>query len=349
MREHRSSHRKDDAALALHLQDVDPAAAPEVVDRVEPEREAVVERQQPASLDVKCLPGQIAPVSATARGIDQQGSQARRAQHPLERGAGKRGLGREADLAAVPCHAALAHEDRPAGSHFEPALRPDLEEGARLRSGEGDRGGSPRGFVKSRLESRLLGRRNLACRRLQRGRGVRERPASARSVAPRPTQRLFDLRDPSPRARHTEVLERKPELTAQLVQEAEIQVAAQVPRRKLDRRPQLLLGLGKPPGLEEDQAEVGPEDLGRGVFSEEGSRRVRSLVVAPALELEKRNQVEDVLVVGPQSPRLLELRPGFFETSLPHLAPRAVQVQEEQSLIHGGRFCGGARHGRSPG
>ena len=96
-------------------------------------------------------------------------------------------------------------------------------------------------------------------------------------------------------------------------------------------------------GLEQDQAEVGAQDLRGRVVLEQRPRRVGGLVVVTALELEQREQVEDVLVARPQRPRLLELAPGPVELPVAHAAPRAVQVEQEESLIDGGQIAGGGR------
>jgi hypothetical protein len=74
------------------------------------------------------------------------------------------------------------------------------------------------------------------------------------------------------------VLEREAQLAARLVEEAEIEVAAEVARRELDRLAQLELGLGEESRLEQDQAEVRAEDLGLGL-----SARSRRAAAAASL------------------------------------------------------------------
>ena len=128
-------------------------------------------------------------------------------------------------------------------------------------------------------------------------------------------------------------------------------MAAQVARRELDRLAQLELGLGEESRLEQDESEIGPEDLRLRVVGEQPARGRGGLVVVPALELDHRDEVEDVLVLGAQSARLLELGPGVLELPLAHAAPRAVQVDEELALI-GGRGLdvpGGRGHGQPSG
>ena len=161
------------------------------------------------------------------------------------------------------------------------------------------------------------------------------------------SERLTGAREAASRPGHAQMLEREPELAARLVEQAEVEVAAEVAGGALDRRSELLLGLRQAAGLEEDQPEVGAENLGAGVVLEELPRRRSGLVVAAALELEQRDEVEDVLVLRPQRTRLLQLGPRLVEVPAPHRAAGAVQVQQEETLIHGGKVAGGARHGRA--
>ena len=141
------------------------------------------------------------------------------------------------------------------------------------------------------------------------------------------------------------MLEGQAELAAALVQEAEVEVAPQVPRREVDRRAELPLGVGEPPGLEEDQAQVRTEDLGGRVLLQQRARGRGRFVVAAALELEQGDEVQNVLVLGPERARLFELRPRVVEAPRTGASPRAVEVQEEEPLIHGGTLSDGARHG----
>jgi hypothetical protein len=67
-----------------------------------------------------------------------------------------------------------------------------------------------------------------------------------------------------------------------------------------------------------------------------------------ALELDERDQVEDVLVLRAKRSRLLELAPRFFELALAHAAPGAREMNEERTLVGVGRVevPGGVGHGQ---
>ena len=162
--------------------------------------------------------------------------------------------------------------------------------------------------------------------------------------AARTPQSFFDLQDTAPGARHAQMLESKSELPAQLVEQAEIQVAAKVARRQLDRFAQLQLRLGEEPGLEENQAEVGAQDFGRRVLGQERPGRRGRLVVVPALELEERDEVQDVIVAGTQGARLRQLVPGLLELTVAQTLARAIQVQKKETLVDGWQIASGARH-----
>ncbi len=307
----------------------------------------MIQRQEAAALDDERLAVQVPAVRAAPRVADEQSAQARGPQHSLERSSAKGRLGAEADFAAVPGHAAFADEHDTAGSDLESPLRPDLEERARVGGGDGHRrraiGGLGKGGrVRSRLhrpEPRDRALPQVAGRldRIRRGR------ASA-GLPPRAAQGLLDLGDAAPGARHPQVFEGESQLPAHLVQEAEVEVAPDVAGRLFDRFAQFELRLGQIPRLEQDQAQVGAQHRRRRVPGQQHARRRGGLVVVAALELEQRDEIQHVLVAGPESSRLTQLVPGFLDLARPQASPRAVQVQQEKTLVDGSRIVGGAGH-----
>ena len=125
-------------------------------------------------------------------------------------------------------------------------------------------------------------------------------------------------------------------------------MAPEMPGRELDGLAKLELGLREKAGLEQDQAEIRAEDLRGRVVGEERAGRVGRLVVVPALEFEKRQEVEDILVARSERPGLLELLPGLVEPAIAHALARAIEVEKEQTLIDGGQFVGGGLQGMAP-
>ena len=221
----------------------------------------------------------------------------------------------------------------------------------RERSGASGNGGCSSGA--SATGGKLLdrdaarGHRHLADLGLRRGRrvGVGRAAGGLAAVA---AQRLLDLDDPPLRARDPEMFEGQPQLSARLVEQAEVEMAPEMPGRELDGLAKLELGLREKAGLEEDQAEIRAEDLRGRVVGEERAGRVGRLVVVPALEFEKRQEVEHVLVARPERPGLLELLPGLVEPAIAHALARAIEVEKEQTLIDGGQIVGGGLHGIAP-
>ena len=132
MGDHRAADGEDDRALSLHAEHVDAAALSKVLDAVHAERQAAVEREKAAALDVERLPVQVAPVRPATGVVDEQRADARGPEDPLERGPPEHRLDAEAHLAAVPGDAALADEHDAARGDLDAALGTDLEERPRL-------------------------------------------------------------------------------------------------------------------------------------------------------------------------------------------------------------------------
>jgi hypothetical protein len=63
------------------------------------------------------------------------------------------------------------------------------------------------------------------------------------------------------------MLQREAQLAPHLIEEPEVEVAAQMAGAQVDRLLQRPLGLRQPARLEEDQAQVGPQDLEEGLSS----------------------------------------------------------------------------------
>ena len=136
------------------------------------------------------------------------------------------------------------------------------------------------------------------------------------------------------------MLQGEAELAPRLVQEPEVEVAAQVTGAHLDRLAELQFRLRQEPGLEEDESQVRAEHFRTGIVREQGARRVGRLVVVPALEFEEGEKVQDVFVVGTDAAGLVELFPGVLEAALAYAAARPIQVKEKEALIDGGRVAG---------
>jgi hypothetical protein len=102
VREERPGDREDDAAVALDAQDVHAPVHAEIVDRLEPEREAVVEREEAAPFERQRLPGEVPPERVAPRIVDEEVAAAVGAQDRLEARPPERLLRREPDVAAVP-------------------------------------------------------------------------------------------------------------------------------------------------------------------------------------------------------------------------------------------------------
>ena len=85
------------------------------------------------------------------------------------------------------------------------------------------------------------------------------------------------------------------------------------------------------------------EDRGVGVSFEQDPRHAGGLVVVPAAELDDRDEVQQVFVVGPGEPRELELLPGLVEPSRLELFPGAAQVKKENRLVERGLVAGRLR------
>ena len=161
-------------------------------------REAVVEREQAAALDVERLPRQVAAVRAPPRVVDEERAEARRPQDPLERGA-PRNAGSGANL-ILPLYQAtqpLRTNTVPREATSSAALGADLEERPRLGGVRPRRSAARRlrDLGKGRLEpgsSRPAARRCVAAFSVgavsesagDTGRGVARRPGAARPRSP---------------------------------------------------------------------------------------------------------------------------------------------------------------------
>ena len=123
------------------------------------------------------------------------------------------------------------------------------------------------------------------------------------------------------------------------------QVRLPVPGREGEDPLERLARLG-PPRLEEDQPEVEEERDGVGVGDEEPAGDPLGLLEVPEVEHREREVREDLRVVRPEAPRLLELAPGVVVEALAQVLLAPVQVEEEETVVEEGgasRRLGSAR------
>ena len=86
------------------------------------------------------------------------------------------------------------------------------------------------------------------------------------------------------------------------------------------------------------------EDRGAGVLLEQRAGGARGFREVAALELDERDEVQEVLVLRTREAGELQLLAGFLEAAAVQALAGASQVEEEDRGIERGRAAGRSRH-----
>jgi len=132
------------------------------------------------------------------------------------------------------------------------------------------------------------------------------------------------------------VLERGTQLAPHPVEEPQEKVAARVIRLELEGARELALRVAEDAGPELNQAQVRMKDRGVRLLLEQSACCPGRSGKIAAPELDDRDEVQKVFVLGAPGPRELELLPGLLETSGLEVLARSPQMKKKDRLVERG-------------